>query len=130
MTAVRMTVSIRVAPKRAPQPAASPGTASDRVAAYSGGAGGGQFGSDTRAKLHGIRSADPEQVERTGEDLLRGQAQTEPERLVLGADDLALLVEAREVARQLERVRGDPVRRALVGRLPHLGTERDEPLDQ
>ena len=77
--------------------------------------------------------ADPEQAERPRDHALRRDAEGEPERLErlrLGADDAAVAVERGERLRGLERVGGDPVRRAPLGRLGDLGREREQLLDQ
>ena len=48
----------------------------------------------------------------------------------LGADDAAVAVEGREALGELERVGGDAVRRAPLGRLGELAGEREQQLDQ
>ena len=76
-----------------------------------------------------VRRADAEQPERQRDRPLRRRRQRDPERLDRlrrRADDVAVAVERREVLRELERVRRDPVRRAPVGRLGDLVRERSQ----
>ena len=64
---------------------------------------------------------------------LRGDAERDPLRLDrgwLGAEHAAVAIEGREVLRQLQRVGGDPVRRAPRGRLGDLPREGEQALDQ
>ena len=83
--------------------------------------------------LHLLRRRHAEQAERTRDHALRRDAEREPERLQrlrLGADDVAVAIEGGERLRGLERVDRDPVRRAALRRLGHLGRERQQLLHQ
>ena len=61
---------------------------------------------------HLLRRGDAEEIERARQDRLRGVAECQAERLLVGADDLAVAIEGREGLGQLERVGGDAVRGA------------------
>ena len=84
--------------------------------------------------LHLIRRAHPEQPQAARDHAPRwprtGRCRKRLHRLRLGADHVAVAVEGGERLRQLQRVGGDAMRRAALGRLVELGGERQQLLDQ
>ena len=87
----------------------------------------------TSERSHRVRRLNPQETQRPGDDRLGRPHLAEPQRAQgVGARvaHRAVAVERRERLRELERVGGDAVRRAPLGRLGDLAGEGQQLLDQ